>query len=127
MQLYAIFAFFLLAGCSLGQPKAKQSAHILPLQRVTADDALSLLQKGEIITASYNPASGKIVLTETHDSASDIIQVIQQSDYWCNDNGSLHLPGGIYPIENPETGTLIGEWGFGPNCEYVERTFSSGY
>jgi hypothetical protein len=127
MQSFALFALILLAGCSLGQPKAKPAAKVLPLPRVTGEEALRLLQAGEVITASYNPDSGKIVLAETQDPTADIARVIQQSDYWCNDNGNLHLPGEMYPINNPQTGIPMGEWGFGANCEYVEKTFSKGY
>lgn len=127
MQFYAILALILLTGCSLGQPQARQSAKVLPLPRVTDEEALRLLQAGEVITASYNPQSGKIVLAETQDPTADIAVVIQQSDYWCNDNGNLHLPGEMYPINNPQTGIPTGEWGFSANCEYVERTFLKGY
>lgn len=127
MKLSAILALVVLTGCNPSQPPAKSSAKVLPLPRVTAEEALNLLQQGEIITASYYPGSGKIILAETDDPRFDMAEVIKQSAYWCNDDGSLHLPGEMYPIANPETGTTLGEWGFDTNCEYVERTFSTGY
>ena len=125
--LHIILALVLLAGCNPSQSTAEQATSALPLPRITTEEALDLLQQGAVITASYHPDSGKINQAGTDDPQVNMAAIIQQSHYWCNDNGNLHLPGEMYPIANPETGTVTGEWGFGPNCEYVERTFSRGY